>query len=154
MKNIIHVPGNCKISQRCILNIICYGIGSSKINLIQIGEASCLALSKIFNEKGINHVLCVDERTMRLLIEKPENLKDLLERRTHTRVRLKESDFKTFEGFKIIRSSELMYVAYKKGLIQWKNKEVLDALLYALKFKGCAISNEEIEEIKRIKDSH
>ena len=43
-----------------------------------------------------------------------------------------------------------MYVAYKKDLIRWKQKNILDALLYSLKFKGCAISNEEINEIKKI----
>lgn len=57
-----------------------------------------------------------------------------------------------FSDFKIIRSSELAYVALKKGFIEFPAKEekVLDALLYALKFKGCAISGEEIEEIKHL----
>ena len=123
----------------------------NEIQLIQQGETSCLALSKILNEKKIKNVLVVDERTTRMLVEKPENLKELLEKKMHTNVKLKESNFKEFNGFKIIRSTELMYVAYKKGLINLKGKEVLDALLYALKFKGCAISSEEIEEIKNIK---
>jgi len=122
-----------------------------KIKLIHDGEAACLALSKILSDKKIENVLVIDERTTRMLVEKPENLKKLLERRMHVRIVLKKSNFKNFEGFKIIRSAELMYVAYKKGLIRWKNKNVLDGLLYALKFKGCAISYEEIEEIKRIK---
>ena len=86
-----------------------------------------------------------------MLVEKPENLKELLEKKMHTNVKLKESNFKEFNGFKIIRSTELIYIAYKKGLINLRGKEVLDALLYALKFKGCAISSEEIEEIKNIK---
>ncbi len=122
-----------------------------KIKLIQAGEAACLALSKILDEKGVENVLAVDERTTRMLIEKPENLKKLIEKRTHARVKLKKSNFKPFEGFKIIRSTELMYVAYKKGLIRWKNKEVLDGLLYALKFKGCAIAIDEINQIKKIR---
>ena len=123
----------------------------NEIQLIQQGETSCLALSKILNEKKIKNVLVVDERTTRMLVEKPENLKELLEKKMHTNVKLKESNFKEFNGFKIIRSTELIYVAYKKGLINLRGKEVLDALLYALKFKGCAISSEEIEEIKKIK---
>jgi len=123
----------------------------NEIQLIQQGETSCLALSKILNEKKIKNVLVVDERTTRMLVEKPENLKELLEKKMHTNVKLKESNFKEFNGFKIIRSTELIYVAYKKGLINLRGKEVLDALLYALKFKGCAISSEEIEEIKGIK---
>ncbi len=31
-----------------------------------------------------------------------------------------------------------------------KDKELLDALLYGVKFKGCAISSVEIEEMKRL----
>lgn len=122
-----------------------------KIKLIHDGEAACLALSKILDEKNIENVLAIDERTTRMLVEKPENLQKLMEKRTHARIKLKESNFKSFEGFKIIRSTELMYVAYKKGLIRWKNKNLLDGLLYALKFKGCAISYEEIDQIKKIR---
>lgn len=125
-----------------------------KIKIIHDGEAACLALSKILNEKGLDNVLAIDERTTRMLVEKPENLQKLIEKRTHARIKLKESNFKSFVGFKIIRSTELMYVAYKKGLIRWKSKNVLDALLYALKFKGCAISEEEIDKIKRISNFH
>lgn len=121
-----------------------------KIELIHLGEASCLALSRILNKKGINPVLAIDERTTRILVEKPENLQKLLEKRTHARIKLKTSNFKLFNEFNIIRSTELMYLAYKKGLIRWKNKNVLDALLFALKFKGCAISYEEINQIKRL----
>ena len=45
-----------------------------------------------------------------------------------------------------------MYVAWKKGLIEIADgNKVLDALLWALKFKGCAISGDEINEIKAIK---
>lgn len=121
-----------------------------KINLIQMGEASCLALSRILVKKRIEHVLAIDERTTRVLVEKPENLKKLLEKRTHSRVRLKTSNFKLFNGFNIIRSTELMYVAYKKGLIRWKNKNILDAILFALKSKGCAISYEEIKQMERL----
>ncbi len=122
-----------------------------KIKLIHDGEASCLGLSKILEQKNIKHGIVLDERTLRMLIEKPENLKSLLEKRTHAQVKLKKSNFKQFKGFKIIRSSELMYVAWKKGLIRWKHKELLDGLLYALKYKGCAISDEEIEKIKKFK---
>jgi hypothetical protein len=116
------------------------------LHLIDLGEASCLALSRLLDEKGINNVVVIDERTTRMFGEKPENLKDLLERKLHTKVFLKQKNFQIFEGFKFIRSAELIYVAYKKGIIGLKNN-VLEALLYAMKFKGCAISDEEIKEI-------
>lgn len=124
---------------------------NNKLNIMQLGEASCLALSRILYEKGIENIIVVDERTTRMLVEKPENLKDLLERKIHTKIVLVKKDFQYFKEFKIIRSAELMYVAWKKNLLGIKKGEVLDALLYALKFKGCSISDEEINEIKRIK---
>ena len=63
---------------------------------------------------------------------------------------MKNQNLKTFAGIKIIRSTELAYVAYKKGLLRYKNGDVLGAVLYGLKFKGAAISGDEIEEIKKI----
>lgn len=120
------------------------------INIIQIGEASCLALSRILDEKKIENVLAVDERTTRMLGEKPENLKKLLQKKLHASVTLSQENFKVFKGFRFIRSSELVYVMYKKGIMRLKDDVVLDALLYAVKFKGCAISGDEIKEIKRL----
>lgn len=121
------------------------------VHLIDLGEASCLALSKILTQKGIENVIAVDERTLRMLGEKPRNLKDLLKRKLHTDVKLNRKNFKEFKGFKFIRSAELVYIAYKKNLTNFGNGKLLDALLYAVKFKGCAITNEEIEEIKKLK---
>lgn len=119
------------------------------LHLIDLGEASCLALSRILDEKGIKNVVAVDERTTRMLGEKPENLENLLRRKLHARVKFMKKNFKFFEGFKFIRSAELMYVAYKKKFITLENN-ALEALLYALKFKGAAISGEEIKEIVRL----
>jgi len=121
-----------------------------KIHLIDKGEASCLALSKILNEKKVQNVLAIDERTMRMLCEVPENLKKLLKKKLHTGVEVKKENFEFFKGFKIIRSAELVYVAWKKKLIDSGDKKILDALLWAVRFKGCSISDKEIEEIKKI----
>jgi len=120
------------------------------VHLIDVGESSCLALSKLLDEKGIRNVLSVDERTTRLLAEKPENLLSLLQKKLHTKITFKKENLKTFKDFKFIRSTELIYIAYKKGIVKLRNHDVLDALLYAMKLNGCSISEEEIEEIKRI----
>lgn len=122
------------------------------IHIIHDGEASCLALSRLLLDKKVPHVIAIDERTTRMLGEKPENLKELLTKKLSTNVTLKSRDFKYFRGFRFIRSTELMYVAWKKGLLGLENgKTVLDAVLWALKFKGCSISGDEIREIKAIK---
>jgi len=124
--------------------------GDKNIKLIDSGEASCLALGKLLSEKKIENIIAVDERTTRMLCEKPENLDRLLEKKLHTKISLNKKNFEFFKGFKIIRSTELIYVAYKKNLVKLGNGKLLDALLWALKFKGCSISVDEIKEIKRI----
>jgi len=123
-----------------------------EIHLISSGEASCLALSRILTANKVVNVLAVDERTTRMLVEKPDNLKELLQRKLHIRVTLNKKNFTQFKGFRIIRSAELIYVAYKKGVTRLKDGDmVLDALLWAVKFSGCSINNEEIAEIKKLK---
>jgi predicted nucleic acid-binding protein len=124
--------------------------GGHHLKLIDLGEASCIALARALEERKIGCVIAVDERTMRMLVEKPENLEKLLENKLHTNIISNKNNLKMFKGFKIIRSTELVYLAYKKGLIELDNGIVLDALLYAMKFKGCSISEEEIREAERI----
>ncbi len=121
-----------------------------EIHLIDSGEASCLALSRILTEEGTENLLAVDERTTRMIVEKHENLREFLEKKLHIRIQVNHEHLKYFHGFKIIRSTELVYVAYKKGFVDIKDKNTLDALLYAMKFKGASISDWEIEEIKKI----
>jgi hypothetical protein len=122
------------------------------IHIIDSGETACLVLSTMLTEKGIKNVISVDERTIRMLGEKPENLLEILKRKLHVGIKANRENFKFFRGLKFIRSSELMFLAYKKGLVKLKNnnKQVLDALLYALKFNGCSISDEEIAEMERL----
>ena len=134
-----------------IANLTFSGLGKD-IHILDHGEASCLGLSKLLTERGIKNLIAIDERTTRLLVEKPENLKRIFEDRMNTRVIINSENARHFSDFKIIRSTELAYVAWKKGLTDLKDGlVVLDALLYALKFKGAAISGEEIEEIKKLK---
>ncbi len=127
-----------------------FGQGNA-MHIIDIGESSCLALSKLLNEKEIKNVMSVDERTTRLLCEKPENLFAIFQKKLHTDLKFKKENFKSFGGFKFIRSAELIFIAYKKGIVKLRNHgNVLDALLYAMKLNGCSISDEEINEMKRL----
>lgn len=119
------------------------------MHVMDSGETSCLALSSMLNEKGIENMIAVDERTTRMLGEKPENLKKLFENKLHTNIKMQPENLPKLE-VKFIRSSELVYIAWKKGLVSLKGEKALDALLYATKFKGSAISREEIEDIERL----
>lgn len=130
-------------------NTTFYG-ADKDIHLIDLGEASALAISKMLNDKKINNVIAIDERTTRSLSETPNELRKYLEGKLHAKMTVKQEKIDFFKEFKFIRSTELIYVAYKKGLLRLKGTENLSAVLYALKYKGCAISGSEIQEIKRL----
>jgi len=133
-----------------ITNNTFFGQGNA-MHIIDVGEASCLALSKLLDEKEIKNVISVDERTMRLLCEKPENLFAIFQKKLHTDLKFKKENLKSFQNFKFIRSTELIFIAYKKGIVKLRNHgNVLDALLYAMKLNGCSISDEEINEMKKL----
>ena len=117
-----------------------------KIQIIQEGEADCLAFSNLC--KGDN-LLVVDERTTRMLFEAPKELKELMERKLHSNLDANFNLILNLGNYKFIRSAELVFIAYKKGLVGLgEGKDVLDALLYGLKFKGTTISSKEIDILK------
>jgi hypothetical protein len=106
----------------------------------------------MLSERKVKNVIVIDERTTRILIEKPVNLEELLSRKLHTKIKTVKKNFDYFKNFQVIRTVELMYIAWKKGLVEIKDGvSILDALLYALKSKGCAVSDDEIDEIKKLK---
>ena len=119
-----------------------------KIKLIHKGEAACLAFANLC---GCDSVIVIDERTTRMLTESPQNLERMMEKKLHTPLKAELSLLGELKNFKFIRSAELLFIAYKKGLIPIKkSKDLLDALLYGVKFKGAAISSGEIEEMKKL----
>jgi len=119
-----------------------------KIEIIHNGEAACLAFSKLC---GCDNAIVIDERTARMLAEAPDNLERMMEKKLHTPLDADLSSLDEMKDFKFIRSAELLFVAFRKGLVPVKkSKDLLDALLYGVKFKGCAISSGEIEEMKRL----
>lgn len=127
-----------------------YCIKKHPLRLIHVGEAAALALLA-----GIDaSALLIDERTTRMLIEDADGLRVVLSNQLGRRV---DIDHQRLEAFRsvvpdvsIIRSSEIAAVAYEKGILGRSlgnnGKEALMAMLYALKFSGCAISWQEIEE--------
>lgn len=158
-KGIIKMPSDLglnsaeiKIETQKMLNEIncAFEASGQCIKIVSEAEISCLAASKLLEKKGHKTMVAVDERTTRVLFEKPQNLVDLLASKLHQRIQMKNTNFKKAGQFSFIRSSELVYVAYKKGLIDLKGKKVLEALLYATKYKGAAISEEEIEQLKKL----
>ena len=117
------------------------------IHLIEKGESASLALSLMTKEPN---VVAIDARTARMLCENPENLRKLLQKKLGTNISANKKNYEFFKRFKVIRSTELAYIAYNKGLMSLKDKKTLEAMLYALKYHGCSISEEEIEEAKAL----
>jgi len=119
------------------------------VHIIDLGEASIMALSKLLRNKKIANLIAMDERTTRMLCEKPQNLERLLSKKLHMKIIQQKQGNRDFYRGDFIRSTELIFIAYKKGILP-KNKELLDAMLYAAKFKGAAISSEEIKVMEKL----
>jgi len=121
--------------------------------IILVSKAEVEALALAINLQSSAYV--VDERTMRLLIEDPIKLKKLQERKLHNKIRINKDVLNEFSKYvknvKVIRSTELMLIAYEFGLMDkylvsnTTNEDLLDALLWGLKLRGCAISQEEVD---------
>ena len=116
------------------------------LHLIDKGECAVLALSELTNSPYI----VIDERTTRILCENPENLKKLLQKKLKTKITANKDNYPYFNKFKIIRSTELAYLAYKKNLFNLKYPEALEAMLYGLKYRGCSISEQEVKQIAKM----
>jgi len=117
-----------------------------KVEILHEGEASCLAFVNLVSEASL---IVVDERTTRLLFESPKEMANVMGKKLHTEFDTNVGLIKDLGHFKFVRSSELVYVAYKKNLIDYgQGKDVLDALMYGLKYRGTTISSKEIEIIK------
>ena len=117
------------------------------IHLIDKGESASLALAMILKSPS---VLVIDERTARMLCENPENLRKILEKKLHTKVQANKKNYDLFKNFKVIRSTELIYIANKKNLFDLKEPKAYEAMLYGIKYKGCSVSEEEIQQMKRL----
>lgn len=124
-------------------------INGTPLHIVDFGEAESMALLSISK----SNCLAVDERTTRLLIEDPNALLDILKRKhPNKRIELikeRHDKFKQLIGNPtVIRSVDLLAFAYEKNLLKGiiTNKEYLKSALYSLKFNGCAVSFEEIED--------
>jgi len=120
------------------------------IKIVSDAEMSCLALSSILHSQKIENIIAIDERTTRILSEKPKNLEKIMTRKLRKRVKVENGGLKEFAQFRFLRSSELVYVAHKKGLLKVKGPLALEAALFATKFKGSSITFDELKELKRL----
>lgn len=149
--NIIPITSEITNTQQKILNLAnnCFFTKEGALKIIQAGEAEALALAKIHSACA----LFIDERTTRSLIENPLRLKQVLERRQDAPIQLNPQNINAiktmFPKLMMFRSVDIIAAAYEQNLFDHElahGKLELEAALYAAKFNGCAVSENEIEE--------
>ncbi len=157
-RGIFEVPRSREITEKArklmnLANNILSGHNHS-INILQIGEVEVIACALHYNADTI----VVDERITRTLIENPEGLHRLMEKKMHVQLNLNKSTLSEFsrltKHISVIRSIELVTVAYEMGLldkyvvnIPHAKRELLESLLWGLKTEGASVSDEEINAI-------
>lgn len=133
-----------------------YSTKDKYLDLVHEGEMEALALVAEIKADAF----FIDERTTRMIIENPKNLMKLLKKKLHTSVKLNNENLKLFlkevGNVNILRSTELLVLAYEFGLLDKyiasyeEEKELLEAVLWGAKLRGCAVSAEEIEDIIKL----
>lgn len=127
------------------------------MRIVHFAEISVIAAALSLNADAI----AIDEKTTRFLIENPRRIAEILKKTLHTSVSINENNLKEFnniaKGLKIIRSVELVTIAYELGLLDDyitklpdARKNLLESVLWGVKLNGCAVSKDEIEQIMRI----
>ena len=135
----------------------CFRAKGNFMRIVHFAEISSIAACLMLNADA----MVVDERTTRQLIESPERLIKILNRRLHTKIEVNRDNLARFrketKNVKLIRSSELVAIAYELGLlnkylpkISDPKRTLLESVLWGVKLNGCAISEREINEILRL----
>ena len=125
----------------------CFLVHGRPIRLLQSGEIEALAIAKELGAEAF----AIDERTTRMLVESPGQLRKIIQARRSIRIDVDNSKQRAFSGMfsglTIVRSVELIALADEYGLLGDelpKGKQSLEAALFAAKYSGCAVSSREI----------
>ena len=133
-----------------------FKVDDKPMDVVQSGELESVACALKTNAAAI----VMDERTLRLFIEDNVAMKSLLEHRFNKPITVDKEKIDQFSGefseITIVRSIELISVAYSMGLLDsyvpsMKNGRqiLLDAVLWTAKYNGSAITEPEIKEIEK-----
>ena len=150
---VVHEKVNVDMLLNSVNNI--FSCRGQSIRVVSKAEIEALAVALRLNAAGY----VVDERTMRLLVEDPLALHRILEGKLHNKIMINQRLLNSFKEYtkdvKILRTSELVLVALERGMldkyvVKVSKKEIIDALLWGLRLRGCAIATEEIEELKKL----
>jgi hypothetical protein len=133
-------------------------IKNRQLKVLQDADAEVAALA--IKERA--DAILTDERTLRMFVENPDAIKEFLQRKFHSAVRTDEDSLHRFAKYMasmpMVRSADLMVYAFENGVfgptIERCNasgmkdckKNIISGLLFALKYSGCAISFEEVND--------
>ena len=131
-----------------------FKIRGNWICIVQYAEMEMLAAAIVLNASAV----VVDERTTRLLVENSKALASMLHKHMGGKVFINSKNLnsvrKWTKNVKILRSVELVMIAYEKGILDKylldnadAKKTLIESLLWGVKLHGCAISRREIDEI-------
>ncbi len=134
----------------------CFSAKGKSITIVHYAEISSIVSAVKLNSSA----LVMDERITRELVEHPEHLARLMEKKLHMGIMMNRAMIDEFKGktsgVSIIRSTELASVAFEKGLLEKyaakpeQRKTVLESVLWGLKLDGCAIDERGIKAIMNI----
>ncbi|HIH11179.1 TPA: hypothetical protein HA241_03250 [Candidatus Woesearchaeota archaeon] len=145
-----------KVDQLISLANNTFSIKGKSLDIIQEGEMESLASALESNASAV----VMDERTLRLFIENKDAMQHLLGHRFNAEISINRENLNSFasqtKGVPIIRSIELIATAYTLGFLKdyvpprKGGKEILlDSVLWAAKYNGSAVTESEVEEIKK-----
>ena len=143
--NLINLANNCFNARGNWLRLVHYAD--------MAGLSACIRLNA--------DAFVVDERTARLLVENPRRLTNILKNTLHTDIKINKDNLEEFrrrtKNIKLIRSVELVAVAYEQGLLNKylpdipdAKRTLLESVLWGVKLNGCAVSRDEIDRIIRL----
>lgn len=124
------------------------------LRIVHYAEMEALATAILMNSSAV----VIDERTTKLLVEEPSALQKTLQKTLRSRVFVDKKNLDKIHNWikniKILRSVELVLIAYEKGILdkylmegESSRKTLLESLLWGVKLHGCAISRREIDEL-------
>ena len=129
------------------------------VKIVHMGEMSAVSAAV---KAGVNYFL-IDERITGMLIDDPNGLRNTLANRLHTKVEIDNRALNRFKelskSINVIRSSDLVSIAYEKGLMDdfikscsgvKARRDLISGMLWGLKFAGCAISTKDINEYLKL----
>jgi len=127
------------------------------LRIVHYAEMEVLATAALMNASAV----VIDERTTKLLVEEPLKLVRVFEEKLGAKVFVNQRNIDAIKKWtaqiKIIRSIELVMIAYEKGAFSQflpegaeGGRTLVESLLWGVKLHGCAISKQDIQDIVRL----